>query len=132
MQEPTNPYATPVTALADHSPGLVDKSRYAAVGEVVVMWEKLRFLYNAIMIPFAILVFAMMFLTTRAVMQSPLGILPIGGIFANLCFCAAPLVDGYLTWFGFRHRYITAFLFVCGTVSTMLLATFVLAFAPLI
>ena len=40
---------------------------------------------------------------------------------ANLCFCAGPVVDGYLSWLGLRHRAITWLLFLLGTALSMLL-----------
>ena len=53
-----------------------------------------------------------------------------GGFFANLCFCAGSFIDGYLTWFGFRHRLVTCVLFVTGTMFTMVLAVIVLCLIP--
>jgi hypothetical protein len=130
MENPSNPYAAPVATLADSLPSSSGSSRYEAVGKVVVMWEKLRLLYNAIMIPFAVLMFAAKYLFTQGVAMQDPAILPVGGILANLFFCVGPTIDGYLTWFGFRHRFVTAFLFISGVACTMLLATFLIVFAP--
>jgi hypothetical protein len=43
------------------------------------------------------------------------GELVICAFAANVGFCLGPLVDCYLTWFGFRHTAVTGTLFVLGT-----------------
>jgi len=48
---------------------------------------------------------------------------------ANGLYLAGPAVDGYLTWFGLRHRAVTVLLFLAGTVLASLLAIACVAFS---
>lgn len=47
-----------------------------------------------------------------------------GAIFANLCYFAGPAADAYLRWLGVNNRVIAPFLFGCGLLFTMALASF--------
>jgi hypothetical protein len=65
-------------------------------------WERLRLAYNAILI--GVVLAATHFV---GVGEYPLwGLYVIGDAFvANICFCAGPVAEGYLCWFGLdRHR----------------------------
>ncbi len=89
MTEP-NPYATPAAApLANHGDP-------AALSELVRSWEKLRLIYNGIMILPGIGVLALW--CTKAAMPVPaaifLGIFT--GINANIAFFLGPLSELYL------------------------------------
>ena len=114
-----NPYSAPNAELVE--PSSVTGNRYARVGEVVVTWEKLRLVYNGILAPFSILLFVASLYVGSTKLASFSELVIFGGGLANLCFCAGPLVDGYLTWFGIRSRRVTGFLFVSGLLLTMLL-----------
>ncbi|MCA9217816.1 MAG: hypothetical protein KDB27_32325 [Planctomycetales bacterium] len=116
-----NPYSTPPAYSEEVRPLTYD--RVALVGEVVVMWEKLRFVYIAIVGTYSLIVFSVTLYLGLTTLIMFLRIALVGGIFSNFCFCAGPLIDGYLTWFGFRSRGVTIFLFVSGLLLTMLLAT---------
>ncbi len=111
-----NPYRSPETARAGNDAGPSGAAtKFEELGRLIVTWEKLRFVYNAIgLIPTVFIVLA----ARPAVFE-----IAICAFWANLCFCAGPVIDGYLTWFGFRSRVVTVILFVLGT-SVMLLLAF--------
>jgi hypothetical protein len=112
---PENPYRSPeAVSVESPGPGGMEATKFAQVGRVVVTWEKLRVVYNAIgIIPTVLIaIFVRHFLV---------GLVECV-VLANLCFCFGPLIDGYLTWFGFRHKAVTIVLFVLGTCIMLLLS----------
>ena len=120
-----NPYQPPEAKLVDSAADEI-LDRYSRIGKLVVGWEKLRLLYNIILGTFVLLLLGIAFQYVRS---SILDIIPrvvLGGIFANLCFCVGPILNGYLAWIGWGHPFIRPTLFVSGTVLTMLLAIFVI------
>lgn len=88
---PTNPYAPPSAA-----PPADDR---AALGELVRGWEKLRLLYNGIMILPGICVLFLWI--TRQQLAIPTAIIGgiLGGIGANVAFMLGPLAELYLRGF---------------------------------
>lgn len=124
-----NPYRTPEAAedAESGSRGNSLSSKHETLGRVLVTWEKLRFVYNAIgAVPTVIML---------AIFPTHAGELLSCALAANLCYCVGPLVDCYLTWFGLRHRAVTAILFVLGTGTMLLLALGVglsLGFGPFV
>jgi hypothetical protein len=132
VPETVNPYRAPESTpgeedwIAPADPAMLRRERkYAAIGRVMVTWEKLRVVYNATL-----------GLTVIAVGVTLIGVssggvwvfrvATLGAVVANVCFCAGPVVDGYLTWLGFRSPIITGVLFVAGTSLAMLLALTIL------
>jgi hypothetical protein len=114
MHDPLNdnPDRSPESAGDDSL--LTDSTRdgiFEQMGRVIVTWEKLRLLYNAIG-------FAPTFLIAVSSRVS-FGELAGCVVLANVCFCMGPVADCYLTWFGFRRKVVTIALFVLIT-GTML------------
>ena len=90
--------------------------------QTFLAWEKLRLLYLAVLVPFTLL------LAGTAITQAEVLWLVIsGGLFANLCYFAGPLVETYVRWLGYEGRWPRWFLFITGTVFTMGLAVVALA-----
>lgn len=121
-----NPYDPPTATLAVSEP-IVD-DRFHAVGKTMVAWEKLRLIYNIVM---GLFVLAVVAISQAMVARNYFEVcaeIAAGGLFANLCYCVGPMIDGYLTWFGVRHRIITIILFICGTILTMFMALAVILF----
>lgn len=131
--EPINPYAPTVNV--DHDEGweltgqTLDAAsvRFIRVGRTVVTWEKLRLLYNLILacvtvVMCGILLFSKSFSFNLAEKLVEISI--AGMIIANACFCLGPLIDGYLSWFGWRSPAITWGLFLLGTLISIPLAAF--------
>ncbi|MBN2023472.1 MAG: hypothetical protein JW809_11850 [Pirellulales bacterium] len=123
-----NPYQPPLGAAGEIEPSDPAEARYARVGRVMVAWEKLRILYNAIL---AVVVALAGGLAWAKWGQRPrLGTLVMGAIMANLWYCAGHVIDGYLSWFGLRSPVVTWLLFGFGTLLAMLLTAFVVSYTP--
>jgi hypothetical protein len=81
-------------------------------------WEKLRLAYNAVLAIFALLV------GWPRLSDGDFQVhLFEGALFANLCFCVGPWVEGYLILlFGLPRKDFRAVLFLLGTLLAVLLA----------
>lgn len=114
----SNPFAP---AEAPIAAPVVD-ARFEQIGRLVVRWERLRWLYNAILVPWTLL--SALPFSFRPLLDVDFWDLAIAGaLFSNACFCCGPLIDGYLTWFFRSHPAVTAILFASGALFTMLLST---------
>ena len=98
---PSNPYDPPTASLAITEPSEPSEDRFHVLGKTIVAWEKLRFVYNAVMGIFVVAVIAFSW-STGGVRFTPE--IFAGAVLANLLYCLGPLVDGYLTWFGLRQE----------------------------
>ncbi|NND95703.1 MAG: hypothetical protein HKN47_00070, partial [Pirellulaceae bacterium] len=49
-----------------------------------------------------------------------------GAVGANLCFFAGPAIETYVSWLGYRRRWVRIVLFVSGTLFASLLTIGVL------
>lgn len=87
---PANPYATPASSAA------ADPVSFSAFGELVKGWEKLRLLYNGMLLLPGIGVLAVAF--SRDSMPLPLAITSglLCGLGANAAFFGGPLAELYL------------------------------------
>jgi hypothetical protein len=129
-----NPYASPMPSeppSAEACPAeLLSPAdrRCLTIGRVIVRWEKLRMLYNVILTAeAAILVGIAPFGGSRVDMVKHI---ILGGIVANVFFCAGPVVNAYLVWLGTHSRVISWLLFVMGTGLSMLLGLIYLTEPP--
>lgn len=115
-----NPYAPAVeTSLPLESQQV---SLLLIAKQTFLAWEKLRLVYLAVLVPFTLL------LTGEALFQVEVFWLVIGGgVFANLCYFAGPLVETYVRWLGYQQRWPRWCLFITGTLFTMALAIVSLA-----
>lgn len=92
---------------------------------VFLRWERLRILYNLVLV-------CVVLLPTGGSFQLPdlcdLPVLAIGAVLANLCYLAGPIGEAYLAWLGLRTRWVTALLFFGGVlVSIPLVYMFLIA-----
>lgn len=110
-----NPYRSPGGSLASEEAADSGRpSKFEQLGRLMVTWEMLRMVYNLVgLVPTVLVVL---------VTQPPIIEVAFCAFLANLCYCLGPLIDGYVTWFGFRHRAVTVILFVLGTMSMLVLA----------
>jgi hypothetical protein len=84
-------------------------------------WERLRLLYNAILIPFVVVV--TLLLRTRHLGEAGYWeSVSIGGIVSNVCFCLGPILEFYLVRLGANARTARGWLFALGTAFTALAA----------
>ncbi|TWT36382.1 hypothetical protein KOR34_12870 [Posidoniimonas corsicana] len=130
MSDATNPFASPATE-ADYRPdGLPDSAltpdqrRLLQVGELVVAWERRRLWYNAALVAVS-LPLILAGLIAGAVDQDEAFALIPAAIFANACFLAGPLVDGYWTWLLGPTTRLSTVLFWLGTAAACGLAIMV-------
>ena len=96
-----------------------------AARDVFRGWERLRLLYLIILVPSAIAMARWIRVDGPQQIQSNNDIamtLVVGGLFANVCFFAGPLVEVYSRWLGFAPRWLRPALFTAGTILTLVMA----------
>jgi hypothetical protein len=113
-----NPYQTPTDA---QPPSLVRSSIDATAKEVFLAWEKLRLSYNIVLLMLTVGGLGLLG-TGPAKPLELLGNLIGGAVIANVCFCAGPCAEGYLTWIGANRRITRMILFAVGLAVASLLA----------
>ena len=81
----------------------------------------MRLIYIGILIPITLLAAAAfdISLLTKAEFWVPA---VFGGLFANICYFAGPIVDTYTTWIGFRGNALRYTMFIIGTAGCAMLA----------
>ena len=114
-----NPFDPPQPILEESPPPMLRDRPEFLVGEAVIFWEKLRWLFNAIVGAFAVLI---LLATGAWSVPQTWWEVAAGAILANLCFGAGPAVSAYLAWFGIRAPALDLFLFGAGTALTMFMA----------
>lgn len=85
----TNPYATP------RETGSTDPASTSALGELVKGWEKLRLIYNGILLFPGIMVVAAAVKGGELQIPGAIAFALVSGFCANLAFCAGPLAELY-------------------------------------
>ncbi|MHC5021061.1 MAG: hypothetical protein ACYTGX_13310 [Planctomycetota bacterium] len=85
--------------------------------QVWLAWEKLRVIYNVILLLETTVLAGKMFTTPRG-----LGFLVGAAIGANLCFCAGPVLEGYLRVLQMPRRIARWLLFIGGCIIAVVVA----------
>ncbi len=111
-----NPYAA--SPIEDER--TVPPSGEATAQEVFWAWEKLRFVYNAILVG-AVLIVSVMSLG-RLVHPDNLGTIVGGALAANILFCLGPIGEGYVAHMGANRGTTRIVIFTLGTVLSVLLS----------
>ena len=111
----SNPYAdacdTPGTPGAPPVPfGVLARA-------VFLRWERLRLLYLGLLVPFTLLLHAVVGAFTPERLFEAF----LGGVLANVCYFAGPVAEVYLRWLGVAGRWPRWLLFGAGTTLTALL-----------
>jgi len=134
-QQPTtasnNPFRSPIAeaTLVEGSPnrkvtgnadGLMNIAK-----RTFLAWEKLRLLYLAIC-GIVTMVTSLVLFGFNLRFELLFSVV-ICGIFANLCYFAAPIVDTYFSWIGLPSKAIRIGLFTLGTLFTCVGAVCVLS-----
>lgn len=110
-----DPYQPPAeSAVAE----MTDQSPWPTIRRIFLAWEKLRLLYNAILIPWTLIGIGSAWPLSNFVLVE----IVFCGFAANVLFLAAPAVESYIAWLGFESPMIRWGLFIAGTLFTMLLA----------
>ena len=132
-----NPYQTPLDAspiTGEDSDPPYPESLSAIVRSVFLAWEKLRVLYNGILIAL-VLGWAWMIVPSELGMGHFWFSAIAAGFMANLCFFIGPTVETYVTWLGARPVLLRGALFVLGTgfscvVTAVALGEYMLSIFP--
>lgn len=112
-----NPYEAPTR---DVSPGagttlLAD----ATAREVFLAWERLRLFYNVTLLLVTLVSLAVLgteFVNPKRLVFTVV----VGGILANICFCAGSCMEGYLNWLGLPRNSTRLLIFIAGLLLSSL------------
>lgn len=129
LQMPENPYQSSQVAdfnsmaenLAGHAKNNNREDPNSLLGiarQTFLAWEKLRLIYIGILGAFCLAVVAINGWLSIGMLIA----LVAGGLFANLCYFAGPLIETYVRWLGYHGHALRWGLFVSGTLLTALLA----------
>lgn len=94
-----------------------------------VAWEKLRLLFNAILVVVSVLalvprvlLFGQAFPLGPVSLIGYLALLPFGAVAANLAYCVGPTVEGYLVMLRIGRGFARAIVFTLGVIAGSMLA----------
>lgn len=109
-----NPYESPAAALAP--------PEALGIGEILPAWERLRIYYNGILFLETILL-GLLMLGTRGLLFTDrlIETALVGAVGANVCFCAGPCAEFYLSRVGLGGRASRLILFWAGMGLSLLL-----------
>ena len=122
MDKNENPYASPACEQTEPAKAL------AVVDFLPIMqrWEKLRWLYNGLLIVFVN--FVSITFVPQHILDPDFWIcLCFGGVIANLCFFAGPAIEAYGKCLRLWNDRLAILLFVAGLGFTALLAAYSIA-----
>ena len=117
-----NPFASPPETIGVDRPeeGVHAEARVVRVGEEVIHWEKLRWIYNGLLA-----IVTLMCLVARidwfAAPLSLASALVFGSIGANICYSVGTILGAYLAWVGYNNRHFRLIVFVLGSCFASLL-----------
>ncbi len=118
-----NPYSSPLHDQQTDEPADQQLGRIART--TFLAWEKLRILYNVVLV-FLTLVAAAKSVWTLSLLTMAVA----GAVFANLCYFAGPIIETYVTWLGYRGKQLRVWLFISGTLFACGLAYAVVVTLP--
>ena len=118
--ESPNPFASPSANTTD-SNNPEERNRTVDFVPILIRWERLRIVYNLILVPFVLL--AALIFAGIGPFEIDLIVSTIAcGLLANLCFMLGPTLEAYGTYFKVWHPLMTVLLFIAGLFVTMLLS----------
>ena len=121
-----NPFSTPISDIptpAAAEPTVESDSIWPVAKRTFRAWEKLRLLYNGILI-FICVAYAAAW---SSLMNIEFWLLSIAGaIFCNACFLLGPIVETYVAWLGYRTEKLRLAFMIAGTLATAFVAIAVL------
>jgi len=121
-----NPYSAPVSeaddAVQSQGESKLTGSGWAHAKGVFLAWEKLRFLYNFVLV-FLVVALAVLSKFSQLLGSVEFWLIAIaGGIISNICFFLGPIVESYVHWLGLRLPWFRPTCFVLGLVLTAIVA----------
>jgi len=118
-----NPYSSPSVDGPDTPTKQIESaSNLSEIAKrTFLAWEKLRLAYLAIL---ALVTVASFFVIGNVSVGEFIFAAVFGGILANVCYFAAPMVETYIGWLGFPTRALRIALFALGTGFTALMAVY--------
>ena len=117
-----NPYSAPISATSESvssEPAAVSDSIWPVAKRTFLAWEKLRLLYNGILICISV-AYALAWSSLFTVEFWLVAV--FGGIFCNVCFMLGPFIETYVAWLGFRTYLLRLVFFIAGTLATAVVA----------
>jgi hypothetical protein len=123
-----NPFSAPSKTIESHTSesSQMDDSLGVIAKRTFLAWEKLRLLYNAVLVVETIAI---------GLAAHPLLLQPefwvssvMGAVFANACFFLGPIIETYVAWLGHPSRTLRLVMFIVGTVVSCLLVIVALRF----
>ena len=127
-----NPYSLPTSnTTISCEPSTVESgvSIVAMAKSVFIAWEKLRIAYVMLLGAFTMMLSIPGVIYNGSHLLTLRGLIMIaeGAIVANVCYFAGPIIETYVHWLGYHRKWVRWFLFVGGTILTVVLAFFSLA-----
>lgn len=120
-----NPYAATTTTVYESS-----SDREAASGSLIAIarrvflaWEKLRIAYVIILALITVLLTGVSGLLSMRLLQ----LIIEGAVVANIAYFAGPTIETYVRWLGYNRSWPRWFMFVGGTLISIVLAIGVIA-----
>jgi hypothetical protein len=104
--------------MTPEAPERADTGATFSVKAIFRAWERLRLVYNAVLV-----LVVLLFLSEKREVEPAFWLfLVCQAVAANLCFFAGPLAEWYLGWLGYRSRATRWVLFGAGLVLAVALA----------
>jgi len=127
-----NPYSSPTTdTTVGPKPSTAESgvSIAALAKPVFIAWERLRIIYVLVLGVFTIMLAIpdVIYNGSQLLTFRSLVMIAEGAIVANVCYFAGPIIETYVRWLGYNRKWVRWFLFVGGTILTVVLAFFSLA-----
>lgn len=120
-----NPYASPVSqAIEEALPDAASHALGRIARATFLAWEKLRLVYVGILAGVTLLLGGLGGPALLSSFSFWANVVE-GAIVANLCFFAGPIVETYVTWLGFRAKWLRISMFTLGTLVSCALVFFV-------
>ncbi len=123
MKSAENPYSSPLgggRSLVDDPDGPLRQGDFR---NVFLAWERLRIFFNVVL-GFPSTLYLISRAATGGLGFAQIAFFAKGAIVANVCFCVAPVIEGYLTWLtGRSARIVRWFLFPIGTLAALWMAS---------
>ena len=120
-----NPYSSPTVdtlSTVEAAKSVSDRTLHNIARKTFLAWERLRIIYIVLLGLLTLLLAGSSLVRFRTIVM-----IVEGAIIANVAFFAGPTVETYLGWLGYEGKWVRWFLFVGGTLLTMLLAVATMA-----